>query len=98
MIMLDTMTPALFAVILGYIAGSIILISSLPEIVGKLRRQEAGTVHGVLSRGMLVLGNSLWVVAALVDANPAIVTMCGINALLNAVITIQIFAALHRNR
>ena len=81
---------------IGFAAGGIILASSLPPIIGRLRRREPGSRHEALSRAMIAAGNLGWVVVGLFVGNVPITLTCGINMILNALLCVQIMIALQK--
>ena len=71
---------------IGFVAGTIISVSALPQIFGCLKDPEKARAQSVVRNGMISVGNVLWVVYGLLVQSTSMTTMSVIALVLNAII------------
>ena len=81
--------------LLAFVAGAIIVISSIPQIL-VLRSDPENTKSQSLGRNvMLVVGNAAWCAYGILLPAPQLGYMCGLAVILNGGICMQIYRARH---
>ena len=71
---------------LGFLAGSTLIYSGWPALSQQLLTPGMATDGERRSRFIMVVGNILWVLSGLLTMNFAVIGMCGLNAIIQAVI------------
>lgn len=75
--------------LLGFLAGSLLLISGLPVIYEQFLQSGPTTPAERKSRLIMALGNAIWVLSGVLSANLSVIIMCGLNMLIQTTIWIR---------
>jgi uncharacterized protein with PQ loop repeat len=78
---------------LGFAAGITISLSALPQIARNQTHCAEASQQSASRNALLVFGNLMWTIYGITKGAPAIVVMCGIGALLNCVVLLQVCRA-----
>ncbi len=73
---------------LALTAGTLVMSAALPRVRDILRDPARAASESLSRNALIVAGNLLWVVYAILSALPVIGLMCGIAAGLNAIILV----------
>jgi uncharacterized protein with PQ loop repeat len=82
-----------FADIIGFLAGGICTGSVLPQIARLIRYPAEAAKQSILRNAGLALGNALWVVFGVITDTLPVVGMCGLAAVLNGTVAVQVTRA-----
>tara|TARA_R110002167_G_scaffold186979_3_gene388110 strand:+ start:892 stop:1221 length:330 start_codon:yes stop_codon:yes gene_type:complete len=80
------MSAHAFIDLIGYAAGSVICVSTLPQILRLCRNPEQGIAESIPRNVMIAAGNALWFVYGMMTSATAIAVMCVIGVVLNGIV------------
>lgn len=79
--------------LIGLVAGMLVCISSIPQVVANLRNPKASRDQNVSRNILMIAGNALWVWYGIHAGTLPIVVFCGISVILNVCLTAQCLRA-----